>query len=101
MSCSPLVISIIEKTFFSIWRNPIYGKEFDMQVLDRLKIELSNQEYFTDEQYIQFGRLKKSSRCVFRSDRGFPRTNPHFYNVNLPGYILAPAAVIIIFSSLI
>ena len=28
-----------------------------MQVLDRLKIELSNQEYFTDEQYIKFGRL--------------------------------------------
>ncbi|MCM1526682.1 MAG: hypothetical protein NC091_05490 [Bacteroides sp.] len=25
-----------------------------MQVLDRLKMELSNQEYFTDEQYIQF-----------------------------------------------
>lgn len=25
-----------------------------MQVLDRLKMELSNQEYFTDEQYVQF-----------------------------------------------
>ncbi len=25
-----------------------------MQVLNRLKMELSNQEYFTDEQYIQF-----------------------------------------------
>ena len=25
-----------------------------MQVLDRLKMELSNQEYFSDEQYIQF-----------------------------------------------
>lgn len=25
-----------------------------MQVLDRLKMELSNQEYFTDEQYTQF-----------------------------------------------
>lgn len=25
-----------------------------MQVLQRLKMELSNQEYFTDEQYIQF-----------------------------------------------
>ena len=25
-----------------------------MQVLDRLKMELFNQEYFTDEQYIQF-----------------------------------------------
>lgn len=24
-----------------------------MQVSDRLKMELSNQEYFTDEQYIQ------------------------------------------------
>ena len=25
-----------------------------MQILDRLKMELSNQEYFSDEQYIQF-----------------------------------------------
>lgn len=25
-----------------------------MQVLDRLKMELSNQQYFSDEQYIQF-----------------------------------------------
>ena len=25
-----------------------------MQTLDRLKMELSNQQYFTDEQYIQF-----------------------------------------------
>lgn len=25
-----------------------------MQVLNRLRMELSNQEYFTDEQYIQF-----------------------------------------------
>ena len=25
-----------------------------MQVLNRLKMELSNQEYFTDEQYVQF-----------------------------------------------
>ncbi len=25
-----------------------------MQILNRLKMELSNQEYFTDEQYIQF-----------------------------------------------
>ncbi len=25
-----------------------------MQVLNRLKMELSNQEYFIDEQYIQF-----------------------------------------------
>mgnify|MGYP000914516371 CR=1 FL=1 len=25
-----------------------------MQILERLKMELSNQEYFTDEQYIQF-----------------------------------------------
>lgn len=25
-----------------------------MQVLNRLKIKLSNQEHFTDEQYIQF-----------------------------------------------
>lgn len=25
-----------------------------MQTLDRLKKELSNQQYFTDEQYIQF-----------------------------------------------
>ena len=25
-----------------------------MQVLSRLKMELFNQEYFTDEQYIQF-----------------------------------------------
>ncbi len=25
-----------------------------MQVLNRLKMELSNQEYFTDEQYIPF-----------------------------------------------
>ena len=25
-----------------------------MKVLDRLKMELSNQAYFTDEQYIQF-----------------------------------------------
>ena len=25
-----------------------------MQVLNRLKMELSNQEYFTEEQYIQF-----------------------------------------------
>ena len=27
---------------------------FTMQILNRLKMELSNQEYFTDEQYIQF-----------------------------------------------
>lgn len=27
-------------------------KEFTMQVLDRLKMELSNQEYFTDVKYI-------------------------------------------------
>lgn len=35
---------------------PIYIEErsLTMQVLDRLKMELSNQEYFTDEQYIQF-----------------------------------------------
>ena len=25
-----------------------------MKVLDRLKMELSNQQYFSDEQYIQF-----------------------------------------------
>lgn len=25
-----------------------------MQILDRLKMELSNQQYFTDEQYTQF-----------------------------------------------
>ena len=25
-----------------------------MQILDRLKMELSNQEYFSDEQYTQF-----------------------------------------------
>lgn len=25
-----------------------------MQVLNRLKMELSNQEYFTDEQYIRY-----------------------------------------------
>ncbi len=30
-----------------------------MQVLNRLKMELSNQEYFTDEQYIQFLTEKK------------------------------------------
>lgn len=29
-------------------------KEQTMQVLDRLKLELSNQQYFTDEQYTQF-----------------------------------------------
>ena len=32
----------------------IYRKENNMQVLQRLKMELSNQEYFSDEQYIQF-----------------------------------------------
>ena len=32
-----------------------------MQVLNRLKMELSNQEYFTDEQYTQF--LTKSRKC--------------------------------------
>lgn len=32
----------------------IFRKENTMQVLDRLKMELSNQQYFTDEQYIQF-----------------------------------------------
>ena len=31
-----------------------YRKENNMQVLQRLKMELSNQEYFSDEQYIQF-----------------------------------------------
>lgn len=25
-----------------------------MQILERLKMEISNQEYFTDEQYIHF-----------------------------------------------
>lgn len=30
-----------------------------MQVLNRLKMELSNQKYFTDEQYIQFLMEKK------------------------------------------
>lgn len=32
-----------------------------MQVLDRLKMELSNQEYFTDEQYIRF--LMENMMC--------------------------------------
>lgn len=30
-----------------------------MQVLNRLKMELSNQEYYTDEQYIQFCTIEK------------------------------------------
>lgn len=33
---------------------PKIRKENYMQVLDRLRMELSNQSYFTDEQYIQF-----------------------------------------------
>ena len=32
----------------------IYRKEIIMQVLDRLKMELSNKSYFPDEQYNQF-----------------------------------------------
>ena len=36
------------------WEIPQYRKEKTMQVLQRLKMELSNQEYFSDEQYIQF-----------------------------------------------
>lgn len=46
-------LPIIGQSFFSAY---IYIEERSstMQVLDRLKMELSNQEYFTDEQYIQF-----------------------------------------------
>lgn len=33
---------------------PKIRKETTMQVLDRLRMELSNQSYFSDEQYIQF-----------------------------------------------
>ena len=36
------------------WEIQQYRKEKTMQVLQRLKMELSNQEYFSDEQYIQF-----------------------------------------------
>ena len=34
-------------------------KSSTMQVLNRLKMELSNQEYYTDEQYIQFYTIEK------------------------------------------
>lgn len=34
-----------------------------MQILNRLKMELSNQEYFTDKQYIRYCLKKIYSKC--------------------------------------
>lgn len=41
---------------YGIHRSPFFTKKrgHTMQILDRLKMELSNQKYFPDEQYIQF-----------------------------------------------
>lgn len=42
-------------------------KESNMQTLDRLKMELSNQQYFTDEQYTQFlteNNLLPENTCI-------------------------------------
>ena len=44
---SKRITAKIPKSFFIAH---LYGKEITMQVSDRVKMELSNQEYFSDEQ---------------------------------------------------